>query len=70
MLNASEKPSRIRTFLNSLIRRFRKMQPPQFPGDPAAYRMAPVHRGPKGRSGAAVAEPEDDSFREFPPRRS
>ncbi len=70
MSNAGDKPSRIRTFLNSLLRRFRKTQPPQFPGDPYAYRMAPVHRDPKGRSGAAVAEPEDDSFREFPPRRS
>jgi hypothetical protein len=40
------------------------------PGDPHAYRMAPVRRGPKGRSGAAVAEPEDDSYRSFPPRRA
>lgn len=27
--------------------------------DPYAYRVAPVRRGPKGRSGAAVAELED-----------
>jgi hypothetical protein len=39
------------------------------PGDPYAYVMAPVRRGPKGRSGAAVAEIEDDSFESFPPRR-
>jgi hypothetical protein len=43
--------------------------PPQLPGDPYADRMAPVRRGPKGRSGAAaVAEPEEDSYRAFPPR--
>jgi hypothetical protein len=41
---------------------------PAAPGDPYAYVMAPVRRGPKGRSGAAVAEIEDDSFRSFPPR--
>jgi hypothetical protein len=40
------------------------------PGDPYAYRMAPVRRGPKARSGAAVAEPEDDSYRAYPPRRA
>jgi hypothetical protein len=33
---------------------------PGLPGDPYAYRMAPVRRGPKGKSGAAVAEPEDE----------
>ncbi len=42
---------------------------PAEPGDPYAYVMAPVRRGPKGRSGAAVAEIEDDSYRTFPPRR-
>jgi hypothetical protein len=42
---------------------------PAQPGDPYAYVMAPLRRGPKGRSGAAVAEMEDDSFRSFPPRR-
>jgi hypothetical protein len=42
---------------------------PRFPGDPYANVPAPVRRGPKGRSGAAVAEIEDDSFRSFPPRR-
>jgi len=39
------------------------------PGDPYAYVTAPIRRGPKGRSGAAVAEIEDDSVRSFPPRR-
>jgi hypothetical protein len=41
---------------------------PAAPGDPYAYVMAPVRRGPKGRSGAAVAEIEEDSFRSFPPQ--
>lgn len=41
---------------------------PAAPGDPYAYVTAPVRRGPKGRSGAAVAEIEDDSFQSFPPR--
>jgi hypothetical protein len=44
---------------------------PAQPGDPYAYVMAPVRRGPKGRSGAAVAEiEEDESYQSFPPRRS
>jgi len=50
-------------FLKQLVRR------PAAPGDPYAYVMAPVRRGPKGRGGAAVAEIEDDTFRSFPPRR-
>ena len=51
------------------IRRFLggKQAPP--PGDPYAYVPAPLRRGPKGRSGAAVAEIEDDSYRSFPPRK-
>ncbi|HTW32081.1 MAG TPA: hypothetical protein VMD76_10395 [Candidatus Sulfotelmatobacter sp.] len=51
------------------IRRLLSRKPPTAPEDPYAYVMAPVRRGPKGRSGAAVAEIEDDSFRSFPPRR-
>ena len=42
---------------------------PAAPGDPYAYVTAPVLCGPKGRSCAAVAEIEDDSFRSFPSRR-
>ncbi len=45
----------------------RKPSPP--PVDPYAYVTASLHRGPKGRSGAAVADIEDDSYRAFPPRR-
>jgi hypothetical protein len=46
----------------------REPSPPPADGDPYAYRMAPVRRGPKGRSGAAVAELEDESYQAFPPR--
>lgn len=53
--------------VKNLLRRLRRK--PQPPGDPYADRLVPVRRGPKGRSGAAVAEPEDDSYRAFPPRR-
>jgi hypothetical protein len=68
MADAGEKPSRFRTILDRL-RRLLGKKPPPAPGDPFAYRMAPLRRGPKGRSGAAVAEPEEDSYRAFPPRR-
>ena len=59
--------SRARSMLNALLRIFGK-KPPLPPGDPYAYRTAPVRRGPSGRSGAAVAEIEEDSYRAFPPR--
>lgn len=61
--------SRFRRVLDSL-RRLLGKKPPPAPGDPYAYRMAPLRDGPRGRSGtAAVAEPEDDSYRAYPPRR-
>lgn len=55
--------------LQEAVRRLlrKKEKPPE--GDPYADVPAPLRRGPKGRSGAAVAEVEDDSFRSFPPRR-
>jgi hypothetical protein len=65
---------RFRLVLDYLRRLMGKRQPPlgrkqpPLPDDPYSYRMAPVRRGPRGRSGAAVAEPEDDSYRAFPPR--
>jgi hypothetical protein len=37
---------------------WRKQIPP--PADPYAYRMAPLRRGPKGRSGAATAEIKEE----------
>jgi hypothetical protein len=60
--------------LGDAIRRLLGREPSPPPADPYAYSMAPVRRGPKGRSGAAVAEieqsdHEDDSYRSFPPRR-
>jgi hypothetical protein len=68
MPNSGKERSRLRALMDSLLRLFGK-KPPQTPGDPYAYEMAPVRRGPTGRSGAAaVAEPEDDSYRAFPPR--
>ena len=53
--------------LKDLARRMLGREPSPPPADPYAYSMAPVRRGPKGRSGAAVAEIEDDSYRSFPP---
>jgi hypothetical protein len=67
MRDAGEKRSRLKIALDFLKRLLGKK--PAQPEDPYAYAMAPLRRGPKGRSGAAVAEIEDDSFRSFPPRR-
>jgi hypothetical protein len=67
MSDARKKQSRLRMILDSL-RRLLGRKPAQ-PEDPYAYVTAPLQRGPKGRSGAAVAEIEDDSFRAYPPRR-
>jgi hypothetical protein len=58
---------RLKRLLDFLRRRFRR-KPPSSPADPYAYVMAPLRRGPGGRSVAAVAELEDDSYRVFPPR--
>jgi hypothetical protein len=57
---------RLQDSLRRLVGRRRSSDPP--PADPYAYHMAPLRRGPKDRSGAAVAEIEDDSYRSFPPR--
>ncbi len=67
MQDAGERPSRFRLVLDFLKRLLGKKTAP--PSDPYAYAMAPLRRGPTGRSGAAVAEIEDDSYRSFPPRR-
>lgn len=42
---------------------------PAPPDDPDAYVMAPLRPSPKGQSGAAVAEIEDDSDHRYTPRR-
>ena len=67
MRDAGERQSRLRVVLDFLKRLIGRK--PAQPGDPYAYVMAPVRRGPKGRSGAAVAVIEEDLFRSFPPRR-
>ena len=67
MPDPEENPSRLKRILDLLKRLLGKN--PASPGDPYAYVPAPVRRGPKDRSGAAVAEIEDDSFLSFPPRR-
>jgi hypothetical protein len=64
---AEKERPRVRTFLNAL-RRLLGWKPTPPPSDPYAYAMAPRRRGPSGRSGSAVAEIEDDSYRSFPPR--
>ena len=68
MGDARKERSRLRILLDALRRLLGKKPTPP-PGDPYAYAMAPLRRGPKGRSGAAVAEVEDDSYQAFPPRR-
>jgi hypothetical protein len=78
MADSGESGPRLKFLLESLrrvlgggrefYRRLRKKQTPP-PADPNAYVPAPLRHGPKGRSGAAVAEIEDDSFQSFPPRR-
>jgi hypothetical protein len=67
MNDAGEKGSRFRLVLDFLKRLLGGK--PERPGDPHAYVTSPVKHGPKGRSGAAVAEIEDDSLGNFPPRR-
>ena len=52
----------LKRLFRSLTARWRKKPGP--PGDPYADKFAPVRRGPKGRSGAAVAELDEE-----PPRR-
>jgi hypothetical protein len=72
MHSSGGQTSRMKTLMDAVRWLLRKKSPPE--GDPHAYVTAPLRRGPKGRSGAAVAEIpiaeiEDDSSRTFPPRR-
>ncbi|MGA9510719.1 MAG: hypothetical protein WBV55_19005 [Candidatus Sulfotelmatobacter sp.] len=57
MANKDNERSRVRIVLD-FLRRLLGKKPPPIPGDPYAYCMAPVHRGPNSRSSAAAAEPE------------
>lgn len=70
MSDSSEKRSGLKAMLDFVKRLLGRK--PAAPGDPYAYVTAPVRRGPKGRSGAAVAEIEEaeDSFKTFPPRQA
>jgi hypothetical protein len=61
------KNPRFKLILDFLKRLLGKKPAP--PGDPYAHARAPLRRGPKGRSGSAVAEIEEDSYRSFTPRR-
>jgi hypothetical protein len=65
-MRAEKKSSGFRSFLDLLRRFFRRTRGPA--ADPFAYVPARLRNGPQGRSGAAVAEIEEDSFRSFPPR--
>jgi hypothetical protein len=53
MKKRSRSASLIQRLLNKLKRLVQRKPEPE---DPYAYRMAPVKRPPHGRSGAAVAE--------------
>jgi len=58
-------PSSLRFRLQRALDRLRRWLKgePDLPADPFANQMAPLHRGPKGRSGAAaVAEPDEERF--------
>ena len=57
----------LRRILERLKHLFGRKPEPE-PEDPYAYRMAPVKPPPRGRSGATVAEIEDDEDHTFPPR--
>ena len=67
MADPGKERSRLKIVLDAWRRLLGKKPTPP-PGDPHAYTMAPVRRGPKGRSGAAVADLEDDSYQAYPPR--
>ena len=68
MREGPNRKSRLRVLWDRVRRWVRRES--DLPGDPYAYRMAPVQRGPKGRSGAAaVAEPEEDKRSFFRPQR-
>jgi len=67
MSGGGERRSRLKVMVDFLKRLLGRN--PAAPGDPYAYVMAPVRRGPKWRSGFAVAEIEDDSHPGYPPHR-
>jgi len=68
MSREDKKRSRMKIVQDALRWFLRKKRPPEPEADPHSYVPAPLRHGPKNRSGAAVAEIEDDSYRSFPPR--
>jgi len=68
MQDDKKKPSLLEELQEAVRQLLRKKEkPPE--GDPYANVPAPLLRGPKGRSGAAAAEFEEDSFRNFSSRK-
>ena len=68
MQDDKKKPSLLEELQEAVRQLLRKKEkPPE--GDPYANVPAPLLRGPKGRSGAAAAEIEEDSFRNFSSRK-
>ncbi len=66
MPDSSDKRSPFQGVLDFLRRMLGKKPPGETPMHTLPISL---RRGPKGRSGAAVAEIEDDSYRSFAPRR-
>jgi hypothetical protein len=60
-MNTRPKSSSYLLRLLERLRRLFQRRPEAEPEDPYAYKMAPIRRPPRGRSGAAVAEIEDDT---------
>ena len=60
MKSQSKSTSYLQKLLQRLRNLFRRKPEPEEP-DPYAYTMAPVRRPPRGRSGATVAEIEDET---------
>jgi hypothetical protein len=59
----SKKKADLRSFFQQILRRLKNLfrhHPETEPEDPYAYRMAPLRRPPHGRSGAAVAELDEE----------
>ncbi len=56
-MKKAREASYLKKLLERLQRLFRRKPEPE---DPYAYRMAPVKRPPRGRSGAAVAELDEN----------
>lgn len=59
MKNREKRPRGLQRVVDRLRRLFRRKADPE-PEDPHAYRVAPLRRPPHGRSGAAVAELDED----------